>query len=929
MKNESFSFKLESHTEKHLIDHISETINHADDLFKNFDLDVSQDEKQILRQTLKLICAAHDFGKASTHFQDKLHEKEHNKKLSRHGLISALFGLFLFDRIQSENSTDIPTEILRFFVFKSIKRHHGNFELDELSIPREADTGESSLEDIERIYDNIEENHQEEVDLIYNQLLNTLGVQYVEEFGIYISNLKNKIREGENELRFFPKFQLKGCDPFYFYLFNLFYSILIESDKKSASKTEVERISFSPSEDFISKFKEKFDFNIEFNKEREKIYKRVMENLDGEIGKGLQNRFLTIGAPTGSGKTLIMFGAAFKLREYMKKQHSRDYRIIYALPFISIIEQNYNIIEQVLKKNLNKDKIGNEILIAHHHLADEVFKTSGTEEKSYSESSFLIESWYSEIVVTTFYQLFKSVFTNQNHLLKKYNKLINSIIIIDEIQAVPPHLLIIIKQFLKIMTERFNSIIILGTATEPEFNGKYEEENEKLYSKKLFDFKSLNDETKDRYFNRYRINTTLLKEKLNNEKLIEELEKSAELNNFIIVLNTIRSTKEIYCLISENPKFKEYELIYLSTNIPPSVRLKRIKRINGYLFIWDDIPGSDSERLIDYLMNDLKISWTKNAEIKKNDTCNTITVTKDENSLEIKLNDKEDEVILKISSREIHKYLSKKENGKISIYEYSEKRKKFIVLTTQLIEAGVDISVQRIFRDLAPLDSIVQTAGRTNRSNEMDTSDVFIFELADKENKTKSFSSYVYDKILLNKTRELLKEKDIILEKEMPENYLPRYFKFIINNIAQGYPKNKYDPKDIKKLIEKQNHYDLEKCFKLIENTDSISIFVVIDQNDSEIWNKYKEIKQMKVRTIEDFQKQKEAFSKIKRKFNKQIVTLNIYSENKKNELKTKLDFKKQEKVGEIYAITKESDLYNEITGLKLEELDKNIVWMI
>ncbi len=94
--------------------------------------------------------------------------------------------------------------------------------------------------------------------------------------------------------------------------------------------------------------------------------------------------------------------------------------------------------------------------------------------------------------------------------------------------------------------------------------------------------------------------------------------------------------------------------------------------IGKYLFSWGDIPGNDSERLVNHLVKDLKIGWAKNAEIRKTDDSKTINVTKDGNSLELKLekkedNKKEDKVILKIKGRETD-YIVKKEKGNLNIY---------------------------------------------------------------------------------------------------------------------------------------------------------------------------------------------------------------------------------------------------------------------
>ncbi len=90
-----------------------------------------------------------------------------------------------------------------------------------------------------------------------------------------------------------------------------------------------------------------------------------------------------------------------------------------------------------------------------------------------------------------------------------------------------------------------------------------------------------------------------------------------------------------------------------------------------YLFIWNwnDVHGTDNERLVFHLINDLKKDWVKDANIEKIDSGKTIKVTKDNNSLELKLNEKEDKVILTTNTGETYEYFAKKENDNLNIYD--------------------------------------------------------------------------------------------------------------------------------------------------------------------------------------------------------------------------------------------------------------------
>ncbi|ODS36916.1 hypothetical protein BEH94_05880 [Candidatus Altiarchaeales archaeon WOR_SM1_SCG] len=106
---------------------------------------------------------------------------------------------------------------------------------------------------------------------------------------------------------------------------------------------------------------------------------------------------------------------------------------------------------------------------------------------------------------------------------------------------------------------------------------------------------------------------------------------------------------------------------------------KKEEDIVKYLFSWDDIPGNDSMRILKFLKNNLQLEWVENAEIKKSDNGEAITLTKGENSLIFKLNKEESKVNLEISGGKTYEYILKKEKGKLNIciddintkYEYT------------------------------------------------------------------------------------------------------------------------------------------------------------------------------------------------------------------------------------------------------------------
>lgn len=100
------------------------------------------------------------------------------------------------------------------------------------------------------------------------------------------------------------------------------------------------------------------------------------------------------------------------------------------------------------------------------------------------------------------------------------------------------------------------------------------------------------------------------------------------------------------------------------------------------------------------------------------------------------------------------------------IKEDEAKGKQVRLVSTQVVEAGVDLDFQFVFRDLGPFDSIIQVAGRCNRHGKREPGDVVICELYDDRQK-KSYASYVYDSELLVATKSILREK--FEERDCPE----------------------------------------------------------------------------------------------------------------------------------------------------------------
>jgi CRISPR-associated endonuclease/helicase Cas3 len=332
------------------------------------------------------------------------------------------------------------------------------------------------------------------------------------------------------------------------------------------------------------------------NRIRDDVFKQCIRSGKKEPG------FFSITVPTGGGKTLSTM--AWALEHAAKYNKSR---IIFAIPYTSIITQTVQVY---------RDIFGEANVIEHHSNIDE--------EANLQDQKLATENWDAPIVVTTNVQLFESLYANKTSRCRKLHNLVNSIIILDEAQMLPPDFLKPILSVLKGLVENFNVSVLFSTATQPTLTGTIGS------GQNTFNGIEINS-VRDIVIDYFRLSTDLKRVQLlmpeNINQPTEWSEIADELKEYeqvLCIVNTRKDCRELYNLMPER-----------------TVHLSRMMC---------------SAHILD-----------------------TIAVIKQ------KLKDGEP----------------------------------IKVISTQLIEAGVDVDFPIVYRALAGLDSVAQCAGRCNREGKL------------------------------------------------------------------------------------------------------------------------------------------------------------------------------------------------------------------
>lgn len=554
----------------------------------------------------------HDIGKYSDAFQKHVRsDSEENKPDHSSAGAQWVLSLLCNRSKQIAEQTD-DEEIIRIakliahMISHCIVGHHSGL-LNGTSVGEETSLEYRLTKTVEPYLNNIETEVLEKIDRLINLLLSEDGLDYV-------------CRWIDSDGR------ISGRDAYSFqFSIRMLFSALVDADRlnsEQAGNPAQWETRISVTKDSLPVLLKRIEDHLgrlpadgPINKIRNEVSEQCKQAASSAPG------FFELTVPTGGGKTFASL--RFALHHAIKFKMDR---VIYVMPYTTIIDQNAD----EFKKVLDPDRRSSNVLEHHSNIEPE---------KETLESELLADNWDSPIVVTTSVQFFESLYAAKPSRCRRLHAIRKAVIVLDEAQTVPVRYLKAVTWALEELVTNYNCSVVFCTATQP-----------------LLDSRRLDTSTLDNH----RIGFTNIRPIIENPQKIFTALKRVVVEPFLF--NEALSTADIVEKIKEKALEKKSVLSVFNTKKTAKAAFSMLKK--------------------DAMLSD-KV-WHLSTGMCPQHRKDVIEIVK----------------LLTSYSRKIGS-------------------KAPVVISTQLVEAGVNLDFDVVFRAMAGIDSIAQAAGRCNREGRM------------------------------------------------------------------------------------------------------------------------------------------------------------------------------------------------------------------
>lgn len=403
-----------------------------------------------------------------------------------------------------------------------------------------------------------------------------------------------------------------------------------------------------------------------------------------------EESLFTLTLPTGFGKTAAGVEAAAAVAT------DRDARLIYALPYTTVVDQT----DETLRKQFGVSP-GDPEYTLHHHLIETRTDVDADDEPLSDWAAVAhAEAWRAGLVLTTYVQLFESLVGPANSQAMKLPALEDAVILLDEPQAVPPTWWKVVTDVIETLQEEYGATVIMMTATQPRFTEAYDlgtptelvPDHDQYYGF-LSDHERVRFHLDDsvREWARDKGGDHSVTPATAARELLDVTDAGAQT---LAVTSTVRSVTDLVSAIE-------------------STASAGVTNLGRQLTAWYADAGATPREAVagEGTIGDVAASFFESID---GDATGPVLLP-----LTAALRPVDRSLLIEVIQRVL-------DSDRVTPLD----DRPLVVCSTQVIEAGVDLSFERVYRDLAPIPSLVQTAGRCNRSFEGTTGEVTVWRLA-------------------------------------------------------------------------------------------------------------------------------------------------------------------------------------------------------